>query len=412
MQTPLSAAHMLRIFVPFAAGYFMSYLFRVVNAVISPDLVAELGLNPSRLGLLTGAYFISFAAAQLPLGVLLDRYGPRRIEAALLLVAGAGAWQFASADTLTGLVIGRALIGFGVSACLMAAFTAFVDRFPAQRLPLVNGIQMAAGGMGALAATAPVEALLGYTDWRGLFVALAALTLAVAAAIFFVVPETHKERQGESLGDSIRGIADVFSDGRFWRIVPISVMSQASFLAIQGLWAGPWLRDAAGLSRMAAAKVLLLVAVAMVAGFLVLGTVSARMSRSGTRPYAAPVVAMTLFMVIQAAVLLRPPVPIALQWVLFGFFGTGGILSYAALSQQFPKELAGRVNTGINLLVFIAAFIAQWGIGAIINLWPTQAGGQFATEGYLAGFGMMLGLQVLGLLWFALSRPRKHTVSR
>ncbi|MFH1982312.1 MAG: MFS transporter [Pseudomonadota bacterium] len=397
---------MLRIFLPFAAGYFISYLYRVVNAVISPDLVSELALNPSSLGLLTAAYFISFAAAQLPLGVLLDRFGPRRIEGLLLLVAAMGAWWFSRAHDLTGLIIGRALIGFGVSACLMAAFTAFVTWFPRHRLPLVNGIQMAAGGMGALAATAPVEALLTVTDWRGLFGGLAVTTAAVGIAVFVVVPKKPPAASGASLKESAAGIAAVFSDARFWRITPVTVMSQAAFLSIQGLWAGPWLRDVMGLERMAAAKILLLVAVAMVAGFLTLGMVSSRVNRSGQRPHSAPVGGMLLFMTVQALLLLRPPLPAAVQWMAFGFFGTSGILSYAALSQQFPPALAGRVNTGINLLVFVAAFICQWGIGAIIQWWPHRAAGVYATEGYLAAFGVMLALQAAAMIWFWVSGRR------
>ena len=114
----------LRILLPFALGYFISYLFRTVNAVIAPNLAADIGVDPSGLGLLTSAYFIAFASAQLPLGVLLDRFGPRRIEALLLLFAAAGALIFARSQSLGGLALGRAFIGFGVSACLMAAFKA------------------------------------------------------------------------------------------------------------------------------------------------------------------------------------------------------------------------------------------------------------------------------------------------
>ncbi len=146
----LRPAILLRVFIPFALGFFLSYLFRTVNAVIAPDLVRDIGVDPASLGLLTSAYFLSFAAFQLPLGVLLDRYGARRVEATLLLFAAAGAFVFARAETLTGLMLGRALIGLGVSACLMAAFKAFTLWFPAERLPLANGIQMISGGVGAL----------------------------------------------------------------------------------------------------------------------------------------------------------------------------------------------------------------------------------------------------------------------
>ena len=246
---PSSLKNNLRVFIPFALGYFISYLYRVVNAVLAPDLASELGVGPSELGLLTAAYFITFAAFQLPLGVLLDRFGPRKIESFLLIFAAVGAFVFSKAQTTTGLVLGRALIGFGVSACLMAAFKAFVIWFDTQQLPLINGIQMAAGGLGALTATAPVEAALGITDWRGVFFILSIVTLAVAAAVFFVVPEKKIENQGDSFKEQIQGIFIIFSSLRFWRIAPWTVMSQASFMAIQGLWSGPWMRDVAGFER-------------------------------------------------------------------------------------------------------------------------------------------------------------------
>ncbi len=137
---------LFRVFLPFAAGYFISYLYRVVNAVIAPDLIADIGVGPSALGLLTATYFISFASFQLPLGVLLDRFGPRKVEAVLLLFAALGAFVFARAESLTGLITGRALIGFGVSACLMAAFKAYTLWFSREKWPLINGFQMAAGG--------------------------------------------------------------------------------------------------------------------------------------------------------------------------------------------------------------------------------------------------------------------------
>ena len=135
----------------FAAGYFLSYGLRTVNAVIAPDLARQFNASAAELGLLTSAYFLAFGAFQLPLGVLLDRFGPRRVEAALLLVAGVGCALFGLAEGLNGLVLGRALIGMGVSACLMASFKAFSQWFPLDRLPSLTGTIMVAGGIGALA---------------------------------------------------------------------------------------------------------------------------------------------------------------------------------------------------------------------------------------------------------------------
>jgi len=375
----------LRVFIPFALGYFLSYLFRVVNAVLAPDLAAELGVGPSELGLLTAAYFITFAAFQLPLGVLLDRYGPRKIEAFLLIFAAVGAFVFSKAQSVAGLVVGRALIGFGVSACLMAAFKAYVMWFRRQQLPLINGFQMAAGGFGALTATAPVEAALGVTDWRGVFFILAIITVAVAAAVYWVVPEKKIETAGDRLHVQLKGIVTVFSSLTFWRIAPLTVMSQTAFLSIQGLWSGPWLRDVAGLERAAVAHVLLAIAVAMVVGFIFTGALAERLSRMGIKPIAVTVTGMCAFIAVQALLILEVTSWAHILWVLFGIFGTTGIIPYAVLSQSFPLQLSGRVNTALNLLVFVAAFSAQWGIGAVINMWPGTAGGGYAPPPGLPG---------------------------
>lgn len=397
---------LVRVFVPFALGYFLSYLYRVVNAVIAPDLIRELGLDASELGLLTSAYFITFAAFQLPLGILLDRVGPRRTEAALLLFAALGAVLFGLAGSPAGLIAGRALIGFGVSACLMAAFKAFVIWFPRERLPLINGCQMAAGGLGALAATAPVEAALQFTDWRGVFLVLGGLTFAVALILFLIVPERAGAQMAEPLSAQIRGIGRVFTSSLFWRAAPLTVLSQASFLAIQGLWAGPWLADVGGLERAAVATHLLAVAAAMVAGFLVMGGAAERLSRYGLPPLITAAMGMSAFMAVQAVIVAGWTGAVLLTWIAFGFFGTSGIVPYAALSQQFPLHLSGRLNTGLNLMVFVLAFAGQWGIGTIIDLWPPSAGGGYAPAGYRAAFGVMLALQLLALAWFWLFRRR------
>ena len=405
-----------RVFVPFAAGYFLSYLYRVVNAVIAPDLAADLGIGPSALGLLTATYFIAFASFQLPLGVLLDRYGPRRMEAFLLLFAGLGAFVFSRSQSLAALIVARALIGFGVSACLMAAFKAYTLWFAREKWPLVNGFQMAAGGFGALAATAPVEAALQVTDWRGVFLVLAVLTLMVAVAVYTLVPEKAGAGAPESLSVQWRGVKTVFTSLAFWRIAPLTTLSQATFLSIQGLWVGPWLKDVAGLDRMAVANTLLWGAVAMIVGFLSLGTLAARLSRLGISVASTSVIGMSLFMVAQLLVIdgrMAAAMPV---WIGFCFFGTSGIIAYAALAQMFPVHLSGRVTTAVNLLVFVAAFLGQWAIGAIIGIWPVGEGGGYDPVGYRAGFALMFGLQGLTLVWFLIAgrmiQPKAQTAGR
>ncbi len=398
----MSLATLMRVFLPFAAGYFLSYLFRVVNAVLAPDLAADIGVGPSDLGLLTSVYFITFASFQLPLGILLDRYGPRKTEAALLLFAGLGAFIFSRADSLTGLVVGRALIGFGVSACLMASFKAYTVWFDRDRWPVINGFQMASGGLGALAATAPVEWLVSISDWRTVFVLLAVLSIIIAVLVLTVVPEKESTSATDSFGAQMRGISEVFTSLKFWHIAPLVTMSQTGFLAIQGLWAGPWLRDVIGLERGAAASMLFWVAVAMIAGFIILGYVAARLSRRGFSPVRTSALCMALFLVVQFLVLVTPPSYYVAVWLAFGFIGTAGIIAYAGLSQLFETRLSGRVTTGVNMLVFISAFAWQWLIGVIIEQWPLNSDGSYHEAGFYYGFGLLLVCQLAALIWYVI----------
>ena len=229
------ARAVLTVFVPFAGGYFLSYLFRSINAVIAPQLVSEIGLTAADLGLLTSAYFLAFAAFQLPLGLLLDRFGPRRVQSMLLLSAAVGAVVFSFGDALEPLLLGRALIGLGVAGGLMASFKAITMWFPNDRWAMVNGCFLGMGGLGAIAATVPTEAALHYTDWRGIFLALSAITVLAAGLIFAVVPEKPSAAKTQTLADQIRGLGSVFGDPLFWRVAPVAAASLASGAVLGGI---------------------------------------------------------------------------------------------------------------------------------------------------------------------------------
>jgi predicted MFS family arabinose efflux permease len=394
---------LLRVLVPFALAYFLSYLFRVVNAVIAPNLAAGLQIGPADLGLLTSVYFISFAAFQLPLGLLLDRFGPRRIAAGLMAITAAGALVFATAGGLAGLSLGRALIGLGVSSGYMAAIKAYTLWFPAHQWPRINGLHLAAGGVGALAATLPVELALRHTDWRGVFVLLAGASAAVAALIFRGVPESRQTATVMRMGEQMRGIGRVFTNALFWRVTPLTVSSQVAFMSVYGLWSGPWLRDMAGMSRAEIAVVLFWTSAAMTAGYIVIGFTTERLSRAGIPPMTTAIWGMLLFMMIQALLLVAPAGWAMGVWVLFGFVGTTGVIPYPALAMSFPPQLAGRVSTGLNVLVFVAAFAGQWGIGAVIALFPVVAADRYAPQGYQASFAILLALQAACLAWYWLA---------
>ncbi|MDG2033080.1 MAG: MFS transporter, partial [Rhodospirillales bacterium] len=410
MTTPPSFFPALRILLPFALGYYLSYVFRTINAVIASDLVADIGFSAAGLGLMTSAYFLSFAACQLPLGVILDRIGPRKTEAALLLLAAAGSFWFAMAETETGLICARALIGIGVSACLMASFKAFVDWFPREKHPVMNGLILMAGGLGAMSSTAPIEAALQVTDWRGVFLGLAVVGLAASAVIFYVVPERPadlKLSSEESLSDQIKDMGDILRTPMFYRHIPLVVVSQGSFLAALTLWAGPWFRDVAGLERGPVATSLLIVATVMTAGYLMTGGTASRLNRRGFKTESIVLTGMLFFMAIQVPIILGFRTGAIYIWSLFAFFGTSGSVMFSALSQNFPGHLMGRVSTMMNLLVFLLAFTLQWAMGVIINLYPTSSAGGFDPQGYQAAFLFLFVLQGLGGIWYWGSGHRK-----
>ncbi len=403
----MTVAVTFRVFLPFAFGFYLSYLYRSVNAVISPDLIRDIGVDAANLGLLSSAYFIAFASAQIPLGIILDRMGPRKVEASLLIFAALGALIFAFSDTLFNLIIGRAFIGIGVSACLMASFRAFIDWFPKERIALANGAIMTAGGLGALTATAPVEFAVQFTDWRGVFIGLAVLTMLSSLAIYFVVPERppEKKQPGDAtLRDQFQGLLLIIKNPIFLRYVPVSVVSQGSMLSIQSLWVGPWLRDVGGFSRGETANGLLIMAIALACGFLSWGVIGERLGRLGISPLKTSLSGMAIFSIVQLIIITEPTSFLVPALVLFAFFGTAGSLSYAGLVHIFPPHLAGRVYTTANLLVFIVAFTAQWGIGLIINLWPQSEPGQFSAIGYQVAFGTVLSIQLLSFVWIGVSK--------
>lgn len=393
------------IFLPLAGGYFLSFLYRSINAMIAPHLVAELALSASELGFVTAIYFLSFGLFQLPLGVLLDRFGPAKVQSTLLVVAAGGAVLFSVGETLALLTLGRALIGIGVAGALMSSFTAFALWFPRRHLPLVNGCFMGFGGLGALAATKPVEWALELTDWRGLFLGLAVATAAVAVLVRLCLPRSEPASGPFGLRQQLRSLRRIYRDRVFQRVAPLAVTSIATGLSVQGLWAGTWLRDVAGLEPGAVSTHLSLIAIGLTVGPVLSGVAANAARRVGLSLLTLLGAMALVFMALQALIILEWISNSYLLWTGFGLFINAMSLSYALLSQTFPRSLAGRVNTNLNMLMVSTAFIGQYLVGWIIEFWPLAPGGGYAPEAYQAGFGLLLGAQILAFLWFVVA-PR------
>lgn len=398
-----------RVFLIFSSGYFISYLARGINLPLAPLLSSELGLSPAQLGLLTSLYFFAFAACQLPLGLLLDRFGPRRVLAYLLLVAATGALVSANAHGFSSLLVGRLLLGIGTSACLMAGLKAIVAWFPHDHLPLMNGAIYAIGGLGAVATGTPIAWALGMTTWRVLFAVVAGLILLIVLALFTLVPEKDEQHPKSTLGAQLHDIGGIFRSAVFWRTAPFVMASQGVFLGVQGLWAGPYLRDVSGLAAAAAANIVALTGLAMVLGAVGSGWLGRRLQRRGISLHVTAGAGMFFFMLAQLLILLDAPVPGWLLWGMYGVFGTSGVLSYAALVREFPGHLAGRVSTGLTLAIFAGAFVVQYGFGLLLNAWPHDGGG-YAVVAHRASWMIALVVQLAASAWFC--RPLRNAATR
>ena len=405
MAARVPANLLLVVFAPFAAGYYLSYFYRYINAVIAKDLVRDFGLAPADLGWLTSAYFLSFALFQVPLGVLLDRFGPRRCAATLMCVAGLGALLFGLARDLSTLSIARALIGLGVSAGLMGSIKAFTLWFPRDRQTALTGAMIGIGSIGTLSATAPAEALLSPLGWRALFFGLAALSVGAALLIFLFVPEREVPGRSESWGEQFSAVGKIYARLDFWRLALPLVVSQGIFQALQGLWFAPWLADVHGFDRRAIADALFVSALAYCVVSLALGRIADTLSRRGIsqlRLYQAGMIA-TAAAFIPLALGVRSGLLIWL--VLFAAMSIAAIIAYTLVTQLVPLAQSGRVTTASNVVLFTASFAIQWGVGAVLGLWPAE--GRYDPDGYRVAFGILLAAQAAAAAWLLTAKDAK-----
>jgi MFS family permease len=341
-------------------------------------------------------YFFSFALCQLPVGVAMDRFGPRRVNAALLLVAAAGGAWFAHADSAAAAIAARALIGVGVSACLMASLTAFVLWYPAGRISTMNAVAFSAGAVGAMTATVPFELLLRVWPWRDAFRLIVAATVVVSLVLWLWVPERAARPRREPLTRQMHELGNLISDPAFLRLAVCLGASQFAAVALQTLWIATWLRDVAGYNPAEVARGLLAVNVSMIVGYLAFGRAADALQRQGRS--ALPLLFGGVALSSLSLALLVLGMNLLFLWLVFVGAGTSVVLAYSILSRRYPKAMAGRAYTAVNVFGFVGMFTGQWGIGLVLDLWPPSASG-YAAEAYPWALGMTWAVQLAGLAW-------------
>ena len=406
----------IRVVLVFGFAYFLSYAMRAINAVIAPALSTDLQLTHADLGLLSAAYFMGFGLMQLPIGVWLDRHGPRRTESALLLFGAVGAAIFASSETLLGVWIGRALIGVGVSACLMAAFKAFRVWYPAERQSQLGSWMLVMGTAGALSATVPVAMLMPLIGWRAIFFGVAAalllaawilhrglrdIELAMASNEAGLNPASPAATTAATATASAAGSADpgaasnpttssaakssasidpgyaaIFADPYFRRMALLGAVHQGGFMALQSLWAGPWMITVLGMSVEQTSHVLFLFNFALLIAYLGLSWWAPRYvaygQRAGLPVLKVVAVGLTLAVLVQILMVVLPYPDSWWLWIVFAVAITVTTLGQTHVSLAFPTSLVGRANSAFNLTLFIGAFSVQWGIGLLVDWFAAQ----------------------------------------
>ncbi len=388
-----------RIFAVLAAAYIASQFFRVSNAVIAPELMRDLDISPEAMGAITGTFFLTFAAAQLPAGVLLDRFGPRWTMAGLLAFAVLGSLVFAAAGGGAGLTIGRGLMGLGCAVGLMGSLVVIARWFPPQRFAPMLSVLYAIGGLGSVLATTPLAAAAEAFGWRGAFVVMAAITAGLALLLWLVVrdsPAGHAATTTpESPREIWRGLVAVTRNRSLLHICGIQLVVYGCLTAVAGLWGGPYLENVHGLDAVARGNVLLAMNLAVLVGALGYGGLAPLFGS-----YRRPVVAGAALMAAAFAALALWPSPgvgtVVVLFVLIGLLSGHFNLLHAHARAVLPDHLVGRGLTLQNMAAIGGVFAWQAATGFIVGAWA-GADGSAPPEAYRTVFGFLAVLMAAGL---------------
>lgn len=402
----LSRRDAVLVFFAFAFAYFLSALIRAVTATLAPNLTQEFALNARDLGLMAGGYFIGFALTQLPLGRWLDRHGPRKVVLAFLAVAVAGCVGFALAESFAGLLAARILCGMGLSACLMAPLTGYRRWLSPMMQLRASSWMLMAGSTGMVASTLPVQWLMPMVGWRALFVGMAALIVVAMMIIAWRVPAWPAAAPAaDDAPDD--GYREVWRHPYFRCMVPLGFFCYGSVLAMQTLWAGPWMVRVAGYSPSEAATGLFTINVAMLLTFWGWGLVTPRLMARGWDANRLIAWGQPVGFVALGGLIVAGGSAGAWTWTLFFVGSTFASLAQPAVGMAFPSALAGRALSAYNLVLFVGVFVIQWGVGLLID--GFQALGLAEAASFRAALAVLLTCCIGSWAYFLRGKPDNHT---
>jgi MFS family permease len=403
----LAGRQAVAVFLAFAFTYFFSALLRAVTATLAPTLTQEFQLHARDLGLLAGGYFLGFSAIQLPLGTWLDRHGPKKVLLWFLVLAILGCVAFALATSFYALLAARVLCGAGLGACLMAPMTGYRRWFtPATQLR-TNSWMLMTGSLGMLASTLPVQWLLPLAGWRPLFWGLGVLLVVSMMVIAVIVPawQTAPAAAGAPRGT----YAQVWRHPYFRQMAPIGFFSYGGMIAVQTLWAGPWMIRVAGYNPLASAGGLFTINLCMLATFWSWGLVTPWLQRRGLSADRLIAWGMPLNFIVIAALIAAGPAAGAGMLALYCVTSTFVSLAQPAVGMAFPAAVAGRALSAYNLVIFLGVFVIQWGIGLLVDLFVAL--GAAEVSAFRFAFAIFLACCMLSYAWFLWSRSHNQPQS-
>jgi MFS family permease len=373
-QDFLSLRDVTWVFLAFASAYFLSTLLRAITATLSPTLSTEFGLQARDLGLLAGGYFLGFAITQLPLGHWLDTYGPKKVILRFLALAVMGCLAFAFSTNFTSLLLSRVLIGAGVSACLMAPLTGYRRWLTPDVQQRANSWMLMTGSLGMLASTLPVQWLLPTIGWRWMFAILAFFLLLSMALMVFKLPQWQSKQTlaqplaAQEKTSLLGGYKQVWRNPYFQRMAPIGFFNYGGLIAMQTLWAGPWMAKVAGYSSMQAATGLFWINISMLFTFLLWGLITPKLYRKGIGTNLLISFGIPLNLGVQAAIIWAGVDAGVVLWTLFCMSGSVVSLAQPAVGGAFAQSEAGKGLSAYNLVLFLGVFCVQWGFGLLIDM--------------------------------------------
>lgn len=405
----------IRVVLSLYALYLMSMFYRSTNAVLAPVLRTEMGVTADQLGLLTGTFFIAFAVMQIPLGLFLDRFGPRVTIAAMMLVPAAGAVVFSQAQSVGGLALGQGIMGAGCAVGLSGAIVVFARWFPTDRIATMIALYSGMGNVGILLSATPLAASIAALGWRESFLFMAAINVALVAQMYLLVRDAppdhpyHAEAR-ETLGAIFRGLGEVLATRAIWPILALAFVSLAMALTIRSLWAGPYLADVYGLDAIARGNMLLIFTLGMLVGNVGFGPLDRLFDRR--KPVVLAGAALTLASL--AGLALVPALSLWAAMALLCVLGVACnyvVIIFAHGRALFPLRLVGRSITLINGMNMFGIAVMQVATGYVIRSFPVTDGA--APEiAYRAMFGFLAVCLACGMLVYTRSKDIPPSAER